>query len=317
MNIPFLDKNKIAKLLDYPTLIRRLDEAFRADTMVIPPRHHHDYQGTASGLSSTLLLMPGWKEGGKLGIKIVTVSPDNYQRQLPAIHGIYVLFDAVTGIPQMLLDAKELTVRRTAAASALASKYLSKENSETLLMIGTGTLAPHLILAHASVRPIKKVIIWGRNQMKARSLAEDISQERFEVTAASNLTDSLSKADIISSATLSSKPLVLGEKIIEGQHIDLVGSYKKDMREADNEAISKSMIYVDTKAAMEESGDLLIPLQEEVITPSDIMADLFQLCKNRTLARKSATDITLFKSVGYALEDLVAAQQIWETYEEG
>jgi len=128
--------------------------------------------------------------------------------QLPAIHGLYMLFDAATGIPQMFLDAQELTVRRTAAASALASKYLSGENSGTLLMIGTGALAPHLILAHASVRPIKKVIIWGRNPLKAKSLANDMRQEKFEVMAASNLTDNLCQADIISSATLSSTPLI-------------------------------------------------------------------------------------------------------------
>lgn len=313
-NIPFADKATIAHSLDYLRLVEGLDKAFRANTATTPQRHHHDYQGTASGTESTLLLMPSWEQQGKLGIKLVTVSPDNHQLQLPAIHGLYVLFDSVTGVPQMLMDAQELTVRRTAAASALASKYLSREDSKTLLMVGTGALATHLIRAHASVRPIKKVMIWGRNQQKADALADSMQQEPFVVSVVPTIAEGLAEADIVSSATLSNTPLILGDQVVEGQHIDLVGSYKKDMREADDSTIAKSRVFVDTATAQVESGDLYMPLEQGLIAPDDIQGDLFKLCARQQFARRSDEEVTLFKSVGHAMEDLVAARLVWEAH---
>ena len=173
-------------------------------------------------------------------------------------------------------------------------------------------LAPHLIRAHASVRPIKRVIIWGRNREKATALAKLLTLENYEVEVAPQLNRSLSTADIISCATLSNEPLVSGAHLVAGQHIDLVGSYKKDMREADDSTILRSTLYVDTEAAKEESGDLYVPMQTGLIGDAAIKGDLFQLCSAQQLARNSDEAITLFKSVGHALEDLVAAKLVSE-----
>jgi len=306
----FIDKEEIAKALDYPSLIEALRNAFISDIKV-PPRHHHDFKNPKEGMDSTLLLMPAWEESESLGVKIVTVSPNNTKYNLPAIQGLYLLMDAQKGTIEALLEGKTLTVKRTAASSALASSYLSRKDSSSILIIGTGALSSELIKAHASVRDIKDVYIWGRNKSKALKIVDELKND-FNIKAIDNLEDEISNVDIISCATLSVEPLVFGKFLKAGQHVDLVGAYKPNMREADDELIKTVDIYIDTNMAKKETGDIKIPLDTNVISEDDIKADLFELTREIKEGRTSDSSITLFKSVGHGLEDLAAAKLVKE-----
>lgn len=302
-----LNKEEIANFLDYPNLITQLEKAFCAD-YIVPMRSHYNFQNPKEGRESTLLLMPAWEAGKYVGVKLIIVAPNNGKYKLPSIQGTYTLFDAHKGIPLAQMDAKELTNRRTAAASALASRFLSRENSNTLLMVGTGSLAPYLVEAHKSIRNIKKILIWGRRFERAQEVAKAIGAEAIQ-----DLEFGVQQADIISCATMSQEPLVLGKWLRAGQHLDLVGSYRKDMRETDDDAIRVARIYVDTlEGATKESGDLVLPLQNHIIEKHNIVGDLFDLCHTRCEGRQSANEITFFKSVGHALEDLAAASLAYE-----
>ena len=299
-----IGKEKIEELLDYPSLVSALKEGFKSD-IIAPIRHHHDFKNPKECVDSTLLLMPAWQESEVLGVKLVTVSPNNTKYDLPAINGLYILFDAHKGGVEALLDGKALTTKRTAAASALASSYLSRKDSSSMLMIGTGDLSSELILAHASVRDIKKVYVWGRTLKKSSKIVDKL-KDRFDIEAVEKIEDVISKVDIISCATLSNEPLVFGKFLREGQHIDLVGSYKPSMRESDDEVMKKADIYIDTNTALKESGDL------KNVSENDVMANLHELCKNEHSGRENDKQITLFKSVGHALEDLVGAKLVKE-----
>ena len=296
-------------------LIKCLKNSFANENTIVPMRHHHDFPNPITNEDSTLLLMPAWNPSKNAGVKIVTVSPKNGQFNLPSINGTYIYLDAIKGTIKAILEAKSLTAKRTAAASALAASYLAKKNASSLLMIGTGALSLNLIKAHATVRPIKQVYIWGRSFQKAKNIADTLKKESFSVTAIENIEDKISDVDIISCATLSKQPLVFGKYLKAGQHVDLVGAYKKDMREADNETIKKANVFVDTyQGGLKESGDIVIPLQENIITEEDIKADLFELCANTKQGRQNKTEITVFKSVGHALEDLSAASYYYNQF---
>lgn len=306
-----ITKEQIEKLLPYPLLITALQKGFQED-ITVPLRHHHTYQNPPAQ-DSILLLMPAWKTSEYVGVKIITVSPDNGTLGLPSVQGVYLLFNARNGIPLAQMEAKMITNRRTAAASALASSFLSRKNSKRLLMVGTGNMAPALIEAHAAVRPIDEVFIWGRNMEKAKMLASQLQGNSFRVKAIADLEPIARQVDIISCATLSSTPLIQGAWLQDGQHLDLVGSFTPTMRETDNRAIQKSSVYVDImEGATKESGDIVIPLEKGILDISAIKGDLFSLCKKEAIGRQSESEITLFKSVGHALEDLVAAKMVYE-----
>ena len=293
--------------LDFESLVERLRQAFRRD-VVVPLRHHHTV-ATPDGVDATLLLMPAWQTGRHIGIKMVTIFPDNAERGLPAVMGAYLLLDGKTGSPLAMIDGPMLTARRTAAASALAASYLARPDCERLLMVGTGTLAPQLILAHAAVRPIRNVLVWGRTEDKAAKLAKRLNRSDFRVQHTTDLEDAARGAHIISCATLSVEPLIAGEWLQNGQHLDLVGGYRPDMRETDDTAIRRARVFVDTRAgACKEAGDIVQPLESGVLDPDDIAADLFELTRGERAGRRFYDQITLFKSVGTAVEDLAAAQ---------
>ncbi|WP_245558475.1 ornithine cyclodeaminase family protein [Fulvivirga imtechensis] len=286
----------------------RLQGAFAHSEVKFPMRHHHDYANPGKERESTLLLMPAWIEGQYLGVKMVTVSPYNGEHALPSIQGLYILNNAVTGQTELILDAKELTVRRTAATSALASKFLSREDSGSLLMVGTGALAPHLIEAHATARPIEKVYVWGRSIDNAEKICQSEHLSHLSCEPVDSMEEVIGNVDIISCATLSPTPLINGKWLQSGQHLDLVGAYRPDMREADDEVIRRCDLFVDTyQGALKETGDLVIPISAGLIGRADIKAELRELCSDELPGRTSEQQITCFKSVGHALEDLVAA----------
>ncbi|WP_111309918.1 ornithine cyclodeaminase family protein [Confluentibacter sediminis] len=314
--IPYITDDFINKNCSFEGLIKVLEEGFSNSNIEVPMRHHHDFANPKEGIDSTLLLMPAFNPGKEFGVKIATVSPNNGKYNLPAIQGMYLFLDGHTGGLKAILEAKSLTVKRTATASALASYFLSKKSASSMLMIGTGALSINLIKAHSSVRPIDTVYVWGRDFEKAQKICNDLKMESFTCIAIKNIEDKISEVDIISCATLSPTPLVLGKWLKKGQHLDLVGAYKKDTREADDECIMKSSVFLDTyQGGLKESGDIVIPLSKGIITKEAIKADLFELCSNAKIGRTSDSEITLFKSVGHALEDLVAASYFYSLFQ--
>ncbi|MEE8293909.1 MAG: ornithine cyclodeaminase family protein [Kiloniellales bacterium] len=293
--------------LDWDSLIERLRQAFRRGAEV-PVRHHHEI-ANPGGPEGTLLLMPAWQSGRHIGVKVVTIFPDNGEQGLPSVMAAYLLLDGKTGSPIALIDGPTLTLKRTAAASALASGYLSRPDCERLLMVGTGALAPYLVSAHAAVRPICNVLIWGRAPDKAAKLAKRLDRADFRVAATEDLEAAAQGADIISCATLSRDPLVRGDWLRPGQHLDLVGAFRPDMRESDDQAIRRARVFVDTRdGATKEAGDIVQPIESGVLDPVDIAGDLFDLTRGERAGRRYYDQITLFKSVGTALEDLAAAE---------
>lgn len=305
----YIDKISIENNLDYLGLVDALRHGFR-EPPVVPSRLHYSVDNP-NHTENTLLIMPAWNPGKQIGIKIVTVAPENKTHNLESINGLYLMLNAVTGIPQAILDAKPITNWRTACASALASQYLSRENSSTLLLIGTGTLATYLVKAHCAVRPIKKVLIWGRNSSNAEHIKSQLKDSYLDIEIINNIESRVSEADIVCCATLSETPLLFGKFLKAGQHLDLIGAYKPTMREVDDNTLLKSHIYVDNiEMAPKETGDLAIPISEGTISVEDIKGDLFDLCSNKIEGRSSEKTITIFKSVGHALEDLVAANLV-------
>ena len=310
---------EVDRALTFPGLVETLRAAFR-DGAVQPVRHHHAVE-RPDGAASTLLLMPAWTDfhaagsssGGHIGVKIVTVSPDNNAIGKPAVMGLYLLLDGMTGEPEALIDGQRLTQWRTACASALAASYLARENASRLLVVGAGALSPFLAKAHSAVRPIKTIRIWNRTRANAEKVADDLRAEGFAAEAADDLETELGEADIVSSATISGTPLVKGASLKPGVHVDLVGGFTPTMREADDDAIARARVYVDTRAgATKEAGDIVQPLASGVLKADAIVADLHELTRGQQKGRRSATEITLFKSVGAALEDLAAGIAVYQ-----
>ncbi len=300
-----LDATEVERRLDFPTLIERLRDMFRAGCE-LPTRHHHPVR-VPEAPEAILLLMPAWQVGKHIGVKTVTVFPGNGAKGLPAVMGIYTLLDGTTGQPLALIDGRMLTLRRTAAASALAASYLAREDAGHHLMIGTGALAPHLIQAHAAVRPIRRVSVWGRNAETARTLARSLQAKGLAVDATEDLEAAARSADIVTTATLSADPVVKGAWLKAGAHLDLVGAYTPKMRETDDDSVRRGRVYVDTRAgAMKEAGDIVQPLASGAL--KEVVGDLFELTRGQIGGRVSSGEITVFKSVGTALEDLAAAQ---------
>ena len=305
------DRENVASSLQYGILIEALRKAF-SSKITAPERAQHTIKNK-NGSDATLLLMPAWKIGEHIGIKIVSVFPENTTNNMNAVHANYFLMNANDGKPVAVMDGTELTLRRTACASALAADYLVNKNVDTLLMIGTGNLAPHMIKAHCVVRNYSRILIWGRNEEKAERLALSLNIKDKEILAKNDLKEALNVADVISCATLTQKPLIMGDWIKPGQHLDLVGAFTPDMAEVDSKAIAKSKVVVDTyEGALSESGELINALKEGRIKKEHILSDLRELVLEEKNIRKDSNDMTLFKSVGTALEDLAAAELVIE-----
>jgi ornithine cyclodeaminase/alanine dehydrogenase-like protein (mu-crystallin family) len=315
--IPFLTAAELRDALPYPALIEALRAAFQS-AIQAPTRHVHQISEAAD--SPVLLLMPAWQAAEKIGVKLLTVAPGNAARGIPTVHSIFILFDAGSGVPLALLDGEELTLRRTGAASALASGYLSRADSSTLLLVGTGQLAPYLAAAHCAVRPIRHIRVWGRDQKKTEATVQQLRQQDLpddvllEIVepAPAKLEAAARQADIISCATTSRVPLILGDWLQAGTHLDLVGGFKPDMRESDDRVMQRATIFVDTFAGtLAEAGDLLQPMAAGTLQRAAIVAELADLAGARHPGRTDRAQITVFKSVGTAIEDLSAANLAW------
>jgi ornithine cyclodeaminase len=303
---------EITELLGYKKLIEALREIFQSD-YTMPLRHHHFYK-TPAGDENTLILMPVWN-GEYLGMKQVTVAPANARDNMPSIFAQYILSDSKTGEPLAMMNATELTARRTACTSALAASYLCRKDAENLLIVGGGKVAQHLVQAHLAVRNFKKVSIWMRNTAKMEAFVASLNDQGIPAESVTDLEESARHADLIACATLSKTPIIKGEWIKPGTHLDLIGSHKPTTRETDDDAIRKSSIFVDSRAgALHETGELALPIADGIITENDIKADIVELIKGIHPGRTSSEEITLFKSAGLAIEDLAAALLVYKGY---
>lgn len=301
-SIRFFTNAEVAATLAYPALIEALRQGL-AQPAEAPVRACHALPQDAS-----LLCMPVWRAGQGVGVKLVTVFPGNGAQGLPAVAAVFALFDDVTGQPLALLEASELTARRTACTSALAADHLVRADAERLLVVGTGTLARHMVRAHTCVRGYRRIELWGRDAAKTAALATALRDEGYPVQAVGDLASAVATADCISCVTTSREPLVRGEWLRPGTHLDLVGAFLPSMRETDSAAVGRARVVVDTReGALEEAGDLLFAMADGAFDADRLDTELRDLLAGRG-ARRDATEITLFKSVGYALEDLVAAR---------
>jgi len=318
-----LDAAAVARALDPRALVEALAALFADPGVTVPPRAHHTLPVCPGERPGTLLLMPAWQAvpqaagDGCIGVKVATVFPDNPSvRDRSAVTALYILCEGGSGQPLALLDGTELTRRRTAAASALAADKLARPDAETLLMVGTGALAPHVIRHHAAVRSYRRVLVWGRDPAKAAAVAETVAADLPDatLTPVTTLAEGLAEADVIACATSASTPVVPGAALRSGQHLDLAGGFTPAMREADDEAIRRARVYIDTEVALQECGDLADPLASGVLTRAAVQGTLPQLCRGERAGRGGAEEITLFKSVGTASEDLAAAILAWRTH---
>ncbi|BBB25824.1 ornithine cyclodeaminase family protein [Amphritea japonica] len=307
-----LNAIQVREALPWDRLIEALNAIFTKEVCA-PVRHHHSIN-VPNDPDATLLLMPAWLEGEYLGVKLVNVFPGNNSRGLPGLNSNYILSSGKTGQPLAQLDANELTALRTAAASAMASRYLSKAEASELLMVGAGRMSRYLVPAHMSVRPIKTVRVWNRNELAAAELVKDLKIDGIdaELCPLNQLETAARSADIVSCATMSTSPLIKGDWLKPGAHLDLVGSFTPGMRETDNRAMQRCDVFVDVRAgALSETGDLIIPISEGAITKDIIIAEFTELCRGEHKGRADLSDpenaITLFKSVGDSREDLAAA----------
>lgn len=300
-----IEADAVHGALDYPSLVDALRAAFVAGATA-PVRSSHEV--TAAG--DRLLLMPAW-DGSGLGVKLVSVFPGNPARGLPSVTAMYVLMDGATGRPVAMIDGEALTLRRTGAASALASTYLSRADSRTLLVVGAGALAPYLAAAHCAVRSIERVLVWSRGAAAATRLAASLDVQGMPAETVASIDRGLAQADIVTCATTSREPLVRGADVRPGTHVDLVGAFTPQMRECDDALVARGSVFVDTRAgALKEAGDLVQAMASGAFAAERVRAELADLASGRHPGRARADEITVFKSVGTALEDLAAARLV-------
>ena len=291
----------------WPELIASIAEALAGDAVTAPQRHVHPV-GLPDGGTGALLLMPAWLDTEMIGVKAVTYFPSNAGTDVPTVNAAYLAFDGRTGQVVAVLDGDELTARRTAAISALAADHLARADAQHLLVVGTGVLSPNIARAHAAMRPLARIEVWGRRPKAAASVAKTLRAEGLPAEASDDLDASIRGADIVSCVTGATEPLVRGELLSEGTHLDLVGSFTPGMRESDDEAAARATIFVDTLAGALMAGDLAQPLADGVITEASITADLQALAVGEHPGRTTPDEITLFKSAGFAAADLAAAR---------
>ncbi|HEX7866408.1 MAG TPA: ornithine cyclodeaminase family protein [Variovorax sp.] len=296
--------------LGFERLVPALHAAFAAEAQV-PPRHVHAVEAADS--KGTVLIMPAWSDAGFLGIKTINIFPGNSARGLPGLHATYVLYDARTGVPLAMMDGNEITARRTAAASALGASVLARHDARRLLVLGTGRIARMLPAAHASVRPIDEVWVWNHRAEGAEALAAQWRAEGWNARAATDLAAAVCQADIVSCATLATAPLVRGEWLAPGSHLDLIGSFTPAMREADVHCFAGARTFVDTDEALQKSGDLLDAVAAGTLRAEEVGGTLATLCRAERPGRSTAGERTVFKAVGSALEDLTAATLVWQS----
>ena len=265
-----------------------------------------------SGHPDSFIILPAWQRGEGILAKLTTSFPNNKARHgISNVNSTYVFMNGETGVTESVIDGEAMIFRKTSSDSALGSSILSREDAETFLMIGAGNLAPYLVEAHLTVRPnIKTVRIWNRTHENAVKLARLLGEKGVTAEATEDLDVAVASADIISSATMASNPHLKGALLKPGAHVDLVGSFTPEMREADDDVLRRATVFVDHRQTTERSGEFLGPFERGVITLDDIKADLFELCQGRAEGRRSADEITVMKNGGGSHMDYYVAKYL-------
>ncbi len=309
-NVMKIEKEELESLLSWSTLIDAINQQF-VDGCNVPERHHHTMP-TNTGNDATMLLMPAFQKGDYIGLKVVNVFPDNGRIGLPAITADYLLYSGETGNMLAMMDGSVLTARRTAATAALGARFLSRKESSKLFVVGAGRVASLVPGAMKAIRSIEEVKVWNRNEESAATLVKQLKEQGFSASIERDLESGTRWADIISCATLATAPLILGNWLQAGQHLDLIGSFTPKMREADDEACRRARVYIDTGTAFSESGDIIDPIKSGAIAKDDVIGNLTDLCRGHKKGREADSEITLFKAVGTAIEDLAAAKLAYQ-----
>ena len=261
-----------------------------------------------------LLVMPSALARTALGAKLVSVYGRNRERGLPTIFATYVLMDPETGQPLAALEGGFLTGIRTGATSALAARYLARPDSRVIACFGAGVQAAFQLRCLAAVFAIERVLVVGRTRERAERFRETMAKElRVPVSTAATPREAVRQADLVTCATTSPTPVFAGKDLRAGTHVDAVGAFRPETREVDTETVARARIVVDSYAgAWEEAGDILIPIKEGAIARSSVHAELAELVTGAKPGRKDRDEITLFKSVGFALEDVATARLAYD-----
>lgn len=304
-----IGKEQAEQCLPFELLVEKLREAFCTDIQV--PNRLSLTLPSCEEPRGTALIMPAWDGSRYYGVKMVNIFPDNSRFGLPGLHSVYVLFDGETGAPLGTMDGDVITSRRTAAASALGVSLLAPQYTPELLVVGAGRVASLIAPAMRSVRHIERVRVWDIAAQNAEKCVEQWRAMGIDAEVVSDLEQAVRTADIVSCATLATKPLIRAEWLRPDSHLDLIGSFTPDMTEAEPACFKGAAVWVDTEEAIQKSGDLLNAMRDECLRPGEIKGTLFDLCRNKEPVR-SASGRSVFKAVGSALEDLAAAIMIHE-----
>jgi ornithine cyclodeaminase len=260
------------------------------------------------------IIIPAWQPGEGILAKFTTSFPKNKERHgLPTVNSVYAFIDGATGVTEAVIDGEAMIFRKTAADSALGASLLARDDAETMLMVGAGALAPYLVAAHRTARPsIRRVLVWNRTAAAGEGLAAKLRAAGVDATAVDDLGAALERADLVSSATMATSPIILGARLKPGAHVDLVGSFTPEMRESDDEVLRRSAIYVDHRQCTERSGEFLDPFARGVISPADVRGDLFELCQGKVARRTSPEQVTMMKNGGGSHLDYYATNYLMD-----
>ena len=304
------DSKAIEKALPYPLLVKALAHGLQL-AIEAPPRSHLNPNHDAS----CVLIMPAWRPHQLMGVKLVSVWPGNNVKGESAVSGVYVLISCENGHPVAVLDGTTLTLRRTAAAAALAARKLARQDSTTLAVLGTGALSVPLVQAHLDVMPFQNVLVWGRQASKAQTVVAQLQQQGIAASLATDIEQTLAQADVVAVATTATEPFIRTGWVRPGTHVGLIGAFTAQMAEAEPSLMPLAKVFADSRdAVLEKGGEVFQAIQQGIITPSAIQADLAELAAQpENHVWRKAQDITVYKSVGFASLDLIAAELIYNT----
>ena len=303
----YFDMKAIQTALPYPLLVEALAQGLQQFAQT-PARSFFSPNQDAS----CVMIMPAWRPHQMMGVKLVSVWPENNAKGESAVSAVYVVISCLDGRPLAVLDGTELILRRTAAAAALAAKRLARENSETLAVLGTGSLSVPLVQAHTDTMRLKNVLVWGRQFHKTQRVVKQLKELGIEVRAMGDLEETLALSDVVAVATTATEPFLKADWVKPGTHISLVGAFTPQMAEAEPVLMARSQLFADCRASvLEKGGEVFQAIKQGLVLDSDIIADLAELtAQSDRNWRHDGQAITVFKSVGFALLDLIAAEVV-------
>jgi ornithine cyclodeaminase len=305
----FFDQAAVSLALPYPALIDALATGLQ-QPIESPARSVH----APNGDHSAVLIMPAWKSQHIMGVKLVSIWPGNSAKGKSAVSAVYVLISCEDGNPVAVLDGTELTLRRTAAAAALAARILARKNSQTLAILGTGSLSAPMAVAHASVMNFKTILVWGRNLKKAQGVVDNLALQGITAHASDDLQATLAQADVVSAASTATEPFIHSDWVMPGTHLGLIGAFTPTMAEAEPALMPRAQVFADSREAiLQKGGEVLQAIQQGLMAAGDIQAELAEIAAQPQRAwRQSEEAITVFKSVGFASLDLIAAEMVFK-----